>query len=360
MSESSVTPAVTPWQRVVGTGIALSLVVGVILLAFAWPSLTASPRGVPIGIVGEGPAAEQVTAAVGANADDAIELISYEDRDAAVAAVERREAYGAIVLPVNPAAPGAAPEVLKATAGSAQVAGILDGLAARVQDQVDEQIRAQVEAMSAQTPGPVTIPRVKVTVTDLVPFAESDSTGAGLAVAMFPLVLGGVIGGVVLTLTVSGAVRRVVGVVVYAAAAGLVLAGVLQGWVGGLQGNFWANVLALALAVGAISSTVTGLTSLFGRVGTGLGAIVMVLFANPISAASVPVQFLLQPWGAIGQLLPPGAAGTLLRDLSYFPAADATGPWLLLSVWFVVGLALTSVDLSARRAAARRAVQITA
>lgn len=102
------------------------------------------------------------------------------------------------------------------------------------------------------------------------------------------------------------------------------------------------------------------MTSLFGRVGTGLGAIVMVLFANPISAASVPVQFLLQPWGAIGQLLPPGAAGTLLRDLSYFPAADATGPWLLLSVWFVVGLALTSVDLSARRAAARRAVQITA
>ncbi|MDP3208435.1 MAG: hypothetical protein Q8M65_04735, partial [Rhodoglobus sp.] len=73
----------------------------------------------------------------------------------------------------------------------------------------------------------------------------------------------------------------------------------------------------------------------------GLGALLFLLFANPLSAAAQPVEFLAAPWGAIGQWFPPGAAVTLLRDLSYFPRADTMLPWLVLGGWAVLGLVLS-------------------
>lgn len=82
------------------------------------------------------------------------------------------------------------------------------------------------------------------------------------------------------------------------------------------------------------------------------------LVANPISAAAVPVEFLLSPWGAVGQWFPPGAAATLLRELSYFPGADTTFPWLVLCGWAALGVLLSLVghfrDRGAATAAALR------
>ncbi|WP_433675483.1 hypothetical protein [Microbacterium gorillae] len=360
----------TPLLRAAGIGVALSVVIGVILLAFAWPSVTASPKDIPVGIVGSG---EQLTAIedqVTDQADGAVKLTEYDDRAAAVAAIERREAYGAIVLSADATT---APEVLIASAANTAVAQLLQGVATQIQAGVDAQIRTQVEAgvaaaqqqaatqlqqalaavqagQAPQLPAagaatPFTIPTVTVTVTDVVPLADTDERGTGLAVAAFPLVLGGLLGGVLLSILIKGAARRLFAVVVYSAAAGLVLAGVLQGWFGALQGSYALNALALSLAVGAISATVTGLYGLLGTPGIPVGAVVMMLFANPLSAATMPVEFLLRPWGAIGQTFPPGAAATLLRDLSYFPDADVSAPWTVLSLWFVGGLLATVVAI---------------
>ncbi|MDR2997130.1 MAG: ABC transporter permease [Microbacterium sp.] len=363
-------PSRTPWVRAIALGVGLSLIVGGILLAFAWPALTASAKDLPVGIVGPDASVAQIEKAVGEKADGAVDLIRYDDRDAAVSAIEHREAYGAIVLGD---APTDAPEVLKATAASSQVAGVLDGLAAQLQKQIDTQIRTQVEqgvqqlqtamgealkaAMAGQkpqlpqAPGAFEIPTVTVVVTDLAPYADSDAQGIGLTVSLFPMVIGGVLGGVLLSLTVAGAWRRIAGVLVYSASAGLVLTGILQTWIGALLGDFWANAAAIALTIAAIASTVTALSGLLGRPGIALGAVSMILFANPLSAANVPVEFLLDPWGTIGQWMPPGAGATLLRDLSYFPDADISFPWLLLGCWTVVGLLLTSLDPAGRRSA---------
>ena len=108
--------------------VVLSLVVGVVLLAFAWPAVTAEPRDLPVGLVGTGEQADGIADAVAEQAEGAIALIRYDDRDAAVAAIERREAYGAIVLGTQPTD---APEVLIATAASPQAAQLMDGLARR-------------------------------------------------------------------------------------------------------------------------------------------------------------------------------------------------------------------------------------
>jgi len=61
---------------------------------------------------------------------------------------------------------------------------------------------------------------------------------------------------------------------------------------------------------------------------------------NPISGAAMPKEFLPVPWGDVGQWFPPGAGATLIRDLSYFPSADLTFPWLVLAIWAAGGLAL--------------------
>jgi len=371
----------TPWWRLPIIAIGVALIVGVVLLAFSWPAVTADPQDLPIGVVASPEQIDQITATIDEQSDGAIALTEYDDRDAAVAAIEQREAYGAIVLP---AAQGDAPEVLIASAANTAVAQMLQNLAVEQQAQIDAQIRANVEenlaamqqsfadkiaaaiqaavqaALSGQTPqapsadaAPIAIPVVTVQVTDVVPLADTDPRGAGLTAAMFPMVIGGMIGGIALTLVVTGGgLRRVVGVAIYAPVAGLIIAGILQGAYGALQGSFVLNATAIALAIAAVSSTITGLAGLIGPAGVGVGAAFTMLIANPLSAAAVPVEFIAAPWGAIGQWLPPGAAATLIRNLSYFPAADVTFPWLVLAVWTVVGLGLTLIDLPARRLAA--------
>ncbi|GAA4050792.1 hypothetical protein [Agromyces indicus] len=366
--ESNTAPhAVTSFARAIGIGGALALVVGLIVLAFAWPSVAAEPKDLPVAIAGTDAAVDQVQSRVAEQSDGAVEFERVDDRDAAVDAIERRNAYGAVVLGETPTD---APEVLVASAASPVVAQTLRGVAAELQQGIDARLReelpsriqealqqavaAALQAAQAQAsgqapaappaaPAPPELPEVTVAVTDVVPLADTDPRGTGLTAAMFPIVIGGMLGGIAISFAVIGAVRRMTAVLVYAVGAGLLLTGILQGWFGALQGDFWVNSAAIALALTAIAAPITGFVALLGRAGIALGALTFLLVANPISAAAIPVEFLPAPWGAIGQWFPPGAAATLLRDLSYFPAADATFPWLVLWAWAVGGLALTLV-----------------
>ncbi len=358
-------PTPTPIGRLLGAAGLMAVVVAVIVLAFSWPAVTSEPKDLPLAISGPDASVAQVETAIDAKAEGAFALERVDDRDAAVAAIERREAYGAIVLG---AAPTDAPEVLTSSAANITVAQTLTALAGQLQAQIDTQVDAQVQAAldqaaatiqalaAGQAPpagavppgagagdGAPQIPQVTVVVTDVVPLADSDPRGTGLTAAMFPLVLGGMIGGIGLAFLVIGAVRRVVAVLVYSAVGGLVLTGILQGWYGALQGDYWLNAGAIALALAAIAAPITGFVALLGRAGIALGAVTFVLIANPISAATIPVQFLAEPWGAVGQWFPPGAAANLLRSLSYFPAADTAFPWLVLAGWAAGGILLALI-----------------
>jgi hypothetical protein len=175
----------------------------------------------------------------------------------------------------------------------------------------------------------------------VVPLSPDDPTGAGLGSAGFPLVLGGVLGGVLVSLLVAGAARRVLALLLYGGAAGVLVPLVLQSWLHILQRDWLLNAAAIGLATLATAALLVGCTAVLGRAGIALGAVISLLVANPISGAALPHQFLPEPWGDVGQLLVPGAASTLVRSLSYFPAADTTGQWLVLAAWAVGGLLLT-------------------
>ena len=332
MAHPDATTGPTPVGRVLGIALALAAVVAVIVLAFSWPSITSDPKDLPIAIAGPEQAVSAAVDAVDEQAPGVIAFQEADDRAAAVEAIETREAYGAIVL-------GEEPEVLTSSASSLVVAQLLGNVAG----QLEEGVNAQAAAAAAAAGAPAAPPHLDVAVTDVVPLADSDPRGTGLASAIFPLVLGGLLGGIAISLAVIGAMRRVIAVVAYSVVGGLVLTAILQGWFGSLQGDYWLNSAAIALALAAIAAPITGLAALMGRAGIAVGAIVMLLFANPISSVALPKEFLPVPWGEVGQWFPPGASATLIRELSYFPAADTTFPWLVLTAWAVGGILLSMI-----------------
>jgi hypothetical protein len=319
----------TSWGRVAAIGVVLAAVVALIVLAFSWPNVTAEPKDVPLAIVGPEAQVEALEAALDERAPGLFAVTTVDDRDAAVAAIERRNVYGAILL-------GPDAEVLTASAGSPIVAQQLTAFASVLQAQLQA-------AVAAQTPEGVTPPTVTVAVTDVVPLAESDPRGTGLVSAAFPVVLGGMLGGILISLAIVGTVRRLVALGVYVVVAGLTIAGIMQGWFGVLQGSYLLNAAVLAAGLLAIGATIVGFAALVGRPGVAIGPVLFLLIANPISSAAQPVEFLPEPWGAVGQWFPPGAGATLLRDASYFPAADTTFPWLVLAGWAAVGILLALV-----------------
>lgn len=330
MSHPDATVHRTSIGHVLGISLALAAVVAVIVLAFSWPAVTAEPKDLPIAITGPAEAVSAAEGAVDQQSPGAIAFREVDDRDAAVEAIETREVYGAIVL-------GQEPEVLTSTASSLAVAQLLGGVSAQLEEGVNAQAAAAAQAAGA----PTAPPHIDVPVTDVVPLADSDPRGTGLTAALFPLVLGGMLGGIAISLAVIGAMRRVTAVLLYSVLGGLALTGILQGWFGSLQGDYWLNTAGIALALAAIAAPITGFVALIGRAGIAVGPIVMLLFANPISAAAIPKEFLPVPWGEIGQWFPPGAAATLMRELSYFPAADTAFPWLVLAAWAVGGILLS-------------------
>jgi hypothetical protein len=327
MSNTRIAPPPTPWKRIAGVGVILAVVVSIMVLAFSWPSVTSSVKSVPIAIAGPAAAARQVEAALESAAPETFTFSSADDRAEAVRKIESRGVYGAIIL-------GDAPEVLTSSAASPIVSQLLTGIAPRLQ----EQLNAALAAQGVSLPAPLA-----VATTDVVPLADSDPRGAGLTAAAFPLTLGGMLGGILASVLIVGAWRRVVAITIYVVVAGFSLAGILQGWFGALQGDYLANAGAIALTLLAISATIVGVASLVGRAGIAVGPVLFLLIANPISAATQPLEFLPQPWGAVGQWLPPGAGATLLRDLSYFPDAPTSFPWLVLAAWAAVGVGLAVI-----------------
>jgi hypothetical protein len=299
----------------------LTAVLTVLLIAFAWPAARSEPRDLPVGVAGPAAVTSQVTAALDQNAPGAFEVHDYADRAAAVAAIEDREVYGAIVPGPNGV------EVLTASAGSPAVAQILTQLAGRLGQQTG----------------------AAPTVTDVVPLPQDDPRGAGLAAGALPLVLGGIIAAVLLTRLVPSGSRRIAGALAFAVTGGLALTAVLQYWLGALEGSYWANSGVVALSIAATSVAILGLEWLLGPAGLGLGAVIMMLLGNPLSGLTSAPEMLPTGWGALGQLLPPGAAGSMLRSVSFFDGAAIGKPVIVLTSWLVAGLLLSALGAARAR-----------
>ena len=262
---------------------ALAVLVALAVTSFTWPAANLAPRDLPIGTVG--------AAAVPAG----VEGHRFADEAAARDAIRNREVYGAV-------APG---RLLVASAASPAVA----------------------QRLRLAAPG--------AAVEDVVP----EPAGMALGSLVLPLTLVGVAMGILGFLLFAGR-QRLAWLLLAASGAGLLVVGIAQGAFGALAGDWAVNAGVVALALLAVGAAVTGLASSLGRPGIGIAAGLMVLVGNPWSGVTSAPELLPEPAGTLGQLLPPGAAGSLLRSVAYFDGAAAAAPLVVLAVWALAGLAL--------------------
>lgn len=269
------------------------------------------PRDLPVVVAGPPPAAADFAGRLEAAQPGAFDVTMVADEAAADQALRDREAYAAFVLGPSGAS------LHTASAASPTVAAALT--------------QAATQLAGGQQP----------TVVDVVPTDPDDPRGAGFASGFLPLAMTSMLAGILLALLVRGRGPRVLGLVTFAVLAGLVGAAVLQSWLGLLPGDFLLNAAVVGLFALAASATVAGLGALLGAPGIGLGALLVFLLGNPLSAVSAAPELLPQPWGVVGQWLPVGAGGTLLRSTAYFDGAGATR-----ALWVLVGYALIGLALA--------------
>ncbi|MFF2537435.1 ABC transporter permease [Streptomyces cyaneofuscatus] len=302
-----------PNRRAVAVVLLIPLVVTLALWAFAWPAARIAPRDLPVGVAGAAPAADQLGRQF-EQREGAFEVHRFDDEAAAREAIEDRVVYGAVVAGPE------GPHVLTATAASPVVAQLLR------------------EAVTAAAPE-----GARVQVTDVVAAPPGDPRGSALGASVLPLALAGMGAGAAVTLLGLRGIRAALTLAGSAALVGLAATGVAHSWLGVITGDWWTEAGVLALTVLAISAAVAGLSALLGPRGLGLGALLMILLGNSFSGVTSAPQLLPEPVGALGQWLPPGAGGSLLRSVAFFDGSAAGGPVLTLALWSALGLAAVLV-----------------
>ncbi|MFJ3221855.1 ABC transporter permease [Streptomyces sp. NPDC086783] len=326
---AATSPPVPQGRRMVAVVVLVPVLVALALWASAWPSARLAPRDLPVGVAGPAAAAGETQRQLEAR-EGAFEVHRYPDEAAARSAVEERTVYGAVVVTEH------GPELLTASAASPLVAQLLQ------------------QAMAERAPKGSAVP-----VTDVVPTDADDPRGAVLGAAVLPLALAGVAAGAVVTLLGLRGFRAVASLVGAAVLVGLVATALVHSWLGALSGDWWAEAGAFGLAALAVGAAVAGLAALAGPPGIGLGGLLVVLLGNPFAGAASAPELLPEPVGVMGQWLPPGAAVSLLRSVSFFDGAAATTPALTLTWWAALGLGavLLRASLTRRRTATRPATE---
>jgi hypothetical protein len=305
------------WVRaavVAALGVLIATLLGSALLSI---SHAPAPHHVPLGYVGAAGAREGLAGEAG----DALTLVSYRDRDAAVAGIRRLDVYGAVVVGAGGV------ELLKSTAASPQVAAVLTAL------------------VTSATAGS-TAPKV----TEITPLPAGDSAGGGLAVLLQVVILVGTIGAMGLGRLVpryranwARGELPVLFLVLYALCAGATIGTLARAFGVGDHLHFAELALSLALVNLAVTASISAVVSLIGSAGAAVGGVLYFLLGAPISGAATALPMMPPAWRDFGQALPPGAGATLLRRVLYFPDAPVGTPLLTLALYAAAGALVLGV-----------------
>ncbi len=304
---------IAPSRRLVGLAVAIPIFVAFALAMFAWPNANLAPRDLPVGLVGPAQATAQIGARLQAATSSGFDLRQFGDEAAATQAIRHRDVYAAIVVGRSGVT------LLVATAAGPVVAQLLT---------------AAMSGHGSQRPP---------TVVDVVPAPANDPRGAALGSSILPLVITGAITGALVALLSFAGIWQAAMLVVVCVLSGLVATGGAQGWLGVLQGSWEANAGALTLMLLAIAATVVGLKDLIGPAGMAAGMLLMIFVGNPLSGITSAPELLPKAAGLVGQLLPPGAGGSLLRCTAFFDGNGGSGHVVVLLAWVLCGYAAIGV-----------------
>ncbi|MEU5157401.1 hypothetical protein [Glycomyces sp. NPDC021274] len=317
------TPQPTSIGRVIAISAGLALIVGILTLAFAWPSAGMGPNEVPIAVIGPDEAADQVQSQLDEAQPDGFDVTAVADPAEAETLIKEREVYAALAITPESV------DLYTASAASPTVARLVTGIA--------EQMAAHMGEAGGQ-PG-----SVQVNSQDIVPLPADDPNGAGLAASAFPMAMGGIVIAALISFNVRGSGRQAAAAVLAPLAVGAGVAAILMYVLESVDGDYVAISGALALTMAATAWGLLGLAKLLGRAGFVLGAVIVMLVGNPLSGMAGAPELLPAPWGAFGQFLSPGAGGTLVRSTAYFDGNGGEAVVWTLAAWIVAGVLLFTI-----------------
>jgi hypothetical protein len=317
------TPKPTPIGRVIGLSAALALIVGILTLAFAWPSAGMGPNEIPIAVIGPDAAADQVQSQLDEAEPDGFDVTAVADAGEAESLIKEREVYAALAITPESV------DLYTASAASPTVARLVTGIA--------QQIAAQMGQAAGQ-PG-----SVQVNAEDVAPLPADDPNGAGLGASAFPMAMGGIVIAALIAFNVRGSGRQATAAILAPPAVGAAVAAILMYVLESVDGDYPAIAWALTLTMAATAWGILGLAKLLGRPGFVLGAVIVMLVGNPLSGMTSAPELLPAPWGTFGQFLSPGAGGTLVRTTAYFDGNGGEAALWTLAAWVVAGVLLFTI-----------------
>jgi hypothetical protein len=179
-------------------------------------------------------------------------------------------------------------------------------------------------------------------VDDATPLPAADRRGLSPLFTVVGTLIPSLVFGALLSAVGRGAPVRIrcAAVLLYGVLAGLVVALSVDVVVGALTGHLLGIAVVTGLLALAVAAAAHGLGRLGGRPGIALAVLVMLLLG--LSSSGGALTYPLEPgfYGAISQLLPPGAALTAVRNVVYFDWAATGAPLLVLAAWAIGGLVL--------------------
>jgi hypothetical protein len=297
--------------------VALLAVQAAMVFAFVFPGNKPEPHHVPVAFVGS----SKIEGALKAKSGGAISFRSYDSEQAARAAIENRDVYGAFVTD------GRHNRLLVASAASLSVAQMLRGAATHA-----------------------TFP---VQVQDTAPLPENDPRGATINLMFLPLIVVCFTAVMALGTLRLTRVKLVGAVALFAALGGVGVAALVSLGLGALPGSFVALAGVTALSILAMALPTAGFHRLLGPPGVVVGAVLFLVIGNPASGNGTAPELLPGFWRWISQLMPPGAGGTGIRDVAYFDGNATAKPLLVLAVYALIGAMLVAAADARRRRRAR-------
>lgn len=304
-----------PLPQMLAVTFGVPVAICLMLWAFLAPSFGSGPSGVPIAIAAPEPVQAKITSEM-EQQEAHPDLISVDSSDRAKEMVQNREAVDAVVIGKGEAT------VYEASGNGSPYVQMLDGMAKKLKASGTE-----------------------VKTEDLAPLTEDDPQASGISMLGLPLAFGGIISAVLSTFLLRGHKWMKLFALAGIAALGAgTVVWMLHGVYGTLDGNIFQEWLGIALGIAATSTVTAGLAALIGTPGIAIGAVLTIFVGNPLSGLATGPWLLPAGWSTLGQLMPIGSTGFLIRSISYFDGAGATRAWSVLVAWVIIGLLLLAFD----------------
>ena len=323
--------------------VGLTVVLGIMMTAFSLPAVNSGVNDVPVGVVTTDKTVYNKFATP--LEKKGFDVKQYKSVSSMKDAVNDRKIYGAFEISNT-----GDMTLYKATAASTAVSQALETLGNAVVAQQKTAAKAQIAQMQAQATDATMLKALDakvqaidaktLKVKELKAFPSRDSKGTGLVAGALPIALGGWIGSVAIANAVKGKKQKWWAAIAFAFIGGLGLVGVIQFGIGTFDGNYFVTSLGAMLGIAATAFFVLGLLEIMGNAGLGIAAVMLILLGNPLSGLSSAPEMLPNGWGFFGQLLPPGATGTLLRNLTFFDGHAIGLSAGVLATYVIVGLIL--------------------